>query len=525
MACRLRYKRLLLPVVLLSVIFAELNAWATTADAPWSDPVNLSSTPMEVSRYPAIAADRMGNVHVVWLEEAGTDDGAGAIYYTMWDGARWTPPVDIIVGNYLLLPSLATDPQGFIHLAYIETGHLYYSRAHAGEEPGSARSWSSPVELDPPVAPGDNSRWPEIHADDLGHVYLLYNAIFGTGGTEVRFISSSDGGKSWSQPVTVSNPGVLASVEYSDVNRLASAPSGMLYAIWGEAKPAEASATQTLQVWFARSGDSGRTWSVPLLLTDPDERGLAEALAVVVDTHDLVHVLWRRHDWAVIHQQSQDQGRTWSSPEPVPAMSPKGDSSAEGQGAQRYGGVNAALDSQGNIQVLYGLDDGVYQVSWNGSGWSEEELVAREQSPGLRDSAAVWPRLAIALGNEMHVVWYEGNPELSTPDLTQRLARGEYEIRYRRSLLSAPALPAEPFAEQAVPPAADTPPATSMTASPTAKAAPSLGATEEPVTSVPGSRPSTDAGAAAIALAAAGSFVVVGIVVLINFLGKRRALG
>jgi hypothetical protein len=224
---------------------------------------------------------------------------------------------------------------------------------------------------------------------------------------------------------------------------------------------------------------------------------------------------------AVIHQQSQDQGRTWSLPEPVPAMSPTGDPSVGGQGAQRYGGVNAGLDSQGDIQVLYGLDDGVYQVWWNGSDWSAGELVAQTLNPDQRDSEAVWSRQAIALGNEIHVVWYDGNPELSTPDLTQRLDRGEYEIRYSRRLLTGPALPAQPFSEEVVTAIAETPLATSVSAGPTAQADPLPETAGPPVTSGPGSRPSAGGGAAAVALSAAGSLVVVGIVILANLLRRR----
>jgi hypothetical protein len=111
------------------------------------------------------------------------------------------------------------------------------------------------------------------------------------------------------------------------------------------------------------------------------------------------------------------------------------------QGVGRYGAATAELDSQGNIHVVYALDEGLYHVVWDGSGWGQRTLVAPVLSAG---TTAVWTRLATRLGHELHAVWYEGFPALSMPERDQRLSRGEYEIRHSRRPLSVPAVAAQP---------------------------------------------------------------------------------
>jgi len=476
------------------------------ADAPWSAPLNLSDTPPAVSRYPAIAADGMGNVHVTWIEEAGDEDGTSMIYYTMWNGDTWTTPVDILGGRYLLLPSMAVDRDGFIHLVYISGGRLMYSRAHVEGRPWSAQGWSSPVELVPPLTPGDNVRWPEIHTTSQGAVYILYTQIYASGATEVQILTSPDGGLNWSQPVRISNPGEVASTELANANRLAiDESSGTLYALWGEGKPAPTS-TECLRVFFARSEDGGVSWSTPLLLSDP-EGALAEALAVIVDSMGQVHVFWRDSERAIIHQWSADSGVTWSLRQSVAAM----------QDTQRYGGVSAVTDSLGNIHLVYVLD-GVRHITWDGSEWSPPELVADLISS---ESAAVWPRLAISRGHELHGVWYDGFAELGLPDLEERLARGEYEIRYSRRLLDTPVLALQPF--RATPAATLPSPAPSPT--PVLPAVATMAPSPTPasfVASAPDARSASQRSGWSIAFGIVASGVVIGLVLFVRVFVRRE---
>jgi hypothetical protein len=396
--------------------------------ASWSSATNLSLTAETVSRYPAIASDRMGNIHVAWLEEQGDQDGTSMIYYRMWDRQRWSLPTDIILGKWLLLPSLAVDSKGVIHLVYVSGSALMYSHAEVNGQPWSSKAWSTPVTIGSNIV----ARWPEIHVDAQDRLYILYNADYTASIPKVALIYSGDSGVTWSEPVVISNSDVIASVEFSNVNRLAISPRGTLYAIWGEGKT-EYTSTQTLRVLFSRSENGGATWSRPLLLSDNTKPGYAEALAVVVDNRERVHVLWRNRDNLIMHEWSEDGGVKWSSPQPVAAT----------QDSQRYGGVSVVLDGLGSIYMSYVSGSRIYLSRWDGAKWYAPELVAETVVSGV--STIVWPRMAINLGNELHVVWYDGFPELAEPDLLTRLGRGEYEIRYSAKLLNLPPTQVQPF--------------------------------------------------------------------------------
>ncbi|MEW5720599.1 MAG: sialidase family protein, partial [Chloroflexota bacterium] len=303
----------------------------------WSTIVNLSLTAETVSRYPTIASDRMGNVHVAWVEEQGDQDGTSMIYYRMWDRQRWSTPTDIILGKWLLLPSLAVDSKGVIHLVYVSGSALMYSRAQANGQPWTSRAWSTPVTL------GSNiiARWPEIHVDAQDRLYVLYSADYTTSVPKVALVYSSDSGGAWSEPAVISNSGMIASTEFSNVNRLAIGPRGTLYAIWGEGKN-ESTSTQTLRVFFSRSESGGAAWNRPVLLSDNTKPG-AEALAIIVDNRERVHVLWRNRENFIVHQWSENDGVKWSSPQPITGT----------QESQRYGGVSVVGDNVGNFYMSY----------------------------------------------------------------------------------------------------------------------------------------------------------------------------
>jgi len=389
-----------------------------------------------VSRYPDIAVDGLGHVHVVWVE-AEMENGqevASAIYYAMNDGQAWTTPVDIVFGQWMLLPNITVDASGVIHVVYIQGGSLMYTQAAAWNAPWSARNWRKPVALFAYVGEGFGARWPEIQVDSNGTLHLVYTNL----GT-VNYRRSDDGGLTWSEPVAIPPDGRGATIEFSTSNRLAINRQGLLFAAWGE-EPVAPTSTEPSQLYFSRSTDGGRTWAEPTHISGSlGVKRLFEPVVLIVDGEDRLHLVWRENEQGTLrlwHRWSEDQGNSWSADQPFCV-----------EGAERYGGIAAEVDSLGRVHFVYSTGGFIYHVMMD----------HQRCTPPARISEAIlmgppyWPKLAIGLGNQAHVVWTSGFPELALYDLDERLQSGDYEIRYSSVTLEAPALEPRPFEMEPTP--------------------------------------------------------------------------
>ena len=384
---------------------------------------NLSSSGNTVSRYADITADCAGNVHVVWIEEDGAGVYDRSICYSMWDGNTWTEANSIRVAYGALIPSVVADRNGDLHLLYLSGNLLWHSRTR-GTAPWSARSWSAPIAISEPLN-DENQRWHELVIDEQDNLHVLYLGWGSEGETlrsEAYYVQSPDGGQTWSSPTLLSSPGVWAGLSGTS-NWLAADQQGGLYAVWGE-EHAFPAATTAHKVLFARSQDGGVSWTAPLLMSEPAIQP-SEPLAIVSDGRGTLHLLWHRGQNEIVHQRSRDQGQTWTEPYVIF----KGD-----QDISRYGKGSAAVDSRGWLHVVMPLGtQDLYYLVWNGEQWLEPTNVTHDP-----ERVSYWPRLAIAGGNQLHLVWNQGYPELALPELEQRLSRGEYEILHKGILLDAP---------------------------------------------------------------------------------------
>jgi hypothetical protein len=126
---------------------------------------------------------------------------------------------------------------------------------------------------------------------------------------------SGDGGLSWSLPATVQfQPGV-----YSDKSAVTADPlrRGRAYDVWTVRGGPD---VDTGSAWFSRSSDGGRTWSPPRLVYDPGKEHVAPFgnVIAVLPHRVLLYVMTVESGPAntsdVMAARSVDGGRTWSRP-------------------------------------------------------------------------------------------------------------------------------------------------------------------------------------------------------------------
>ncbi|TLN19025.1 hypothetical protein FDZ74_06365, partial [bacterium] len=96
-------RRISFMVVLLLLLSVAGQAAAQTqsVSVAWGQPVRLTDPKIQ-SWSPTIIADAAGNVHLMWSQTMMTGSPAGmgdTLYYTRWDGEKWTTPSDVRVSS------------------------------------------------------------------------------------------------------------------------------------------------------------------------------------------------------------------------------------------------------------------------------------------------------------------------------------------------------------------------------------------------------------------------------------------
>ncbi len=377
-------------LILMLLVVGMLPVLVFAQAAPeQTDPIRLYLSNLEYDLdFPEVVADVYGRVHVATavndleLTEAASN---GAIFYTVWDGGAWSNPVDILAGTnagYVSLEKFAITDKQQLHLLWLETtGSLNWSRLQANEA-ASARSWHT-IDLVNDATNGDIALRDE---QDVAVAYVLKNR-------DIIFRRTLDGGDSWTQDVTVWQPpnGRLAS---RDV-RLALDDDGVYHLAWTEADT-------TLDwnpsaVWYARSIDGGATWQDFYYV--PDE---GSYINIGFDGEGNVHLLWNQNvsrDDGRYHTWSRDGGQTWEKPQ-VTFHELSG----------RTGFPRMILDDDGILHQISsgrgrGRNGGIYASYWTGTRWAEPQLLSAD----VQDDNNEGPSAALALGNQMHIVWRNNN--------------------------------------------------------------------------------------------------------------------
>ena len=411
-------------IVLLLTLIVSLASVSIAAGQTqgWSQPA-----PIAQGWFPDVASDATGQVHVAW---SSGGDGYNTVMYTnSQDGQTWSDLTDIAAhpqvdgGDEATRPALLVDQQGIFHVTFRYTS-VYYSQAAVGLA-RLASAWLGPDQ----VSGDEPAYFSRLALDHRGTLHLVLTENVPNPDCQicyhVFYRRSDDNGHSWSAPADIS---VLPTG--SAKPQILIDPQNNIHVVWEAGRGGSyGQLVDPTQVMYAASYDGGKTWTPPIRFGAPN--GRSKNIAIGLDGRGELVIVWLGlPEDRVYYQVSQNQGRSWSPPQPIPGV--------WGTWAvyqSRLDDYSMATDSAGAIHlVLVGrtaqdqISLGVLHVTWDGATWSKLETITT-----LVGDVPEWPRIAVGKGNQLHVVWF-----VRDQANIFNSGQGNYKVWYAHGSSSAP---------------------------------------------------------------------------------------
>lgn len=148
---------------------------------------------------------------------------------------------------------------------------------------------------------------PTIQADIGGHLHVAFEAFQGANKVpDILYTKSTDHGVNWSPPKNISmTPGVS---QHADI---AVEKSGAVDVVWVD----NSSDPKSPDIYFARSTDSGQTWTKPTDISSSP--GVSAQPAIAMGQDDAIHVIFSdttkgESNKDIYYVCSRDGGEKWS---------------------------------------------------------------------------------------------------------------------------------------------------------------------------------------------------------------------
>ncbi len=390
------------------------------------------SAPTSVGAAPMFAVSDSGEQATAWISapEGGSD---GRLYVSV-DGQ---PPSELrdslgpIEPHGESPPKIAYASDGSLAALYVvgkvapgkrfPLGALRFARS-----PDGGKTWEQPVTITDDSAFGSHN-FHALHIARDGTIYAAW--LDGRSGKSHAFATrSEDGGKTWAPNHPISTGEACPCCRTA----LATAPGGVVYAAWRAVLNGN-----IREIVVARSSDRGTTWSEPVRVqTDQWQVDACPHAgpALAVDSRNRLHVTWwsgKEGAAGVFYARSDDGGKSFTHVTPL--------------GTDEF-------SQPAHVQLALG-DSGVVAVAWDDGTLQTPRIALRISHDGGDDfspthyasvegRAASFPVLALN-GKRLTVAWTEQSadyarnvaaerPDMKDPHASMGLPQvGESEVVVR----------------------------------------------------------------------------------------------
>ena len=147
---------------------------ASKPQSGWSKPAEITNSQLGMHS-PVVISDSNGGEHAFWIQEEqkGTTGRQTSIYYSGWNGKRWSHPLSIFQGARgsvdTLAATLLSDNRLLLAWSSGDPSSLYYSWANAGQ----ANSMTEWADAKPFPIPEPGCESPAISSDSAGKIYAI----------------------------------------------------------------------------------------------------------------------------------------------------------------------------------------------------------------------------------------------------------------------------------------------------------------------------------------------------------------
>lgn len=299
-----KMKKVLAVMIIGLLCFSMFSMFASQAKATatfeWSEPQQLTTDPAG-DEYASIMQESSGKVWLVWFNFAEGGGHANIMYKTSSNGgASWSDPLVLVpdVGDSGGT-SLLQDSTGRIWVAW--GSGLYVPRTlfkvYYITSDNGGLSWSTPRQVTNPTSGDDNI--PNL-IEVSGEIWIVYCR---GGHSSISYVKTGDGGTTWSSPVPIAFGGDDACPDAMVDS------TGKIWVVWARGGLAG-------DIYYKTSSDNGVTWSENIQLTN---RPYLERLPSLIEgISGRILVFYSNYDGTpqedVWYMTTEDGGSSWSAP-------------------------------------------------------------------------------------------------------------------------------------------------------------------------------------------------------------------
>jgi hypothetical protein len=266
---------------------------ASAAAVDWSVPVSISGPGVDISESKLVTDGT--TITAVWSRNDGTNYRIQTASSTD-GGTTWSTPVTLSdAGQNAFGPQVVTDGTTITAAWYRYDGSNHRIQTASSTDGGT--TWSTPVTLSDA---GGTALAPQLVTDGTTITAVWYR---GDGSNRrIQSASSTDGGTTWDTPVTLSDAGqdAVAPQLVTDGTTIT--------AVWQRNDGSD------YRIQSASSTDGGTTWSTPVTLSDAATNA---SDAQLVTDGTTITAVWYGDDgtnYLVETASSPNGGITWSTP-------------------------------------------------------------------------------------------------------------------------------------------------------------------------------------------------------------------
>ena len=330
---------------------------------------------------------------LTWQDRMMTASGGG--YRGPWQ-------MNASVYDYVDDPAAAIDAKGSTGVVWADQARkdVFFQRfSPEGEE-------QLPEPVNVSQNPATFSWLPKIvmTSGEPQKIGVLWQEIIFAGGShggDILFARSTDGGRTFSEPLNLSNDiagsgkgRLTKDLWHNGSLDLARGPEGNLYAAWTEYEGT---------LWFSRSTNRGRTFSQPVRVAGRGGQPPARGPSLAVGAPGVVYLAWTvgEEEAADIHfSTSLDQGRSFAAPKMAHQSGGHADA------------PKIAVDHAGTVHLVYAQSPkgplGSYHIEYLRMKKGEARFappVPISSPQSRRFESVSFPSLAIGGSDRLYVLW------------------------------------------------------------------------------------------------------------------------